>query len=119
MTEICENNKMHYFNREMDFRKTEWPSLPGGERPAGGAGVRNFETDAAAVAVPDVTSLTAQLPCPSQCQRSELLRSARPGQLGPSRHQQRPRSDDSEPLSMPILFSMCLSFRVLVATSRQ
>ena len=27
MTEICENNKMHYFNREMDFRKTEWPSL--------------------------------------------------------------------------------------------
>ena len=56
---------------------------------------RNFETDAAAVAVPDVTSLTAQLPCPSQCQRSELLRSARPGQLGPSRLQQCPRSDDS------------------------
>ena len=27
MTEICENNKIHYFYREMDFRKTEWPSL--------------------------------------------------------------------------------------------
>ena len=27
MTEICENNKMHYFYRETDFRKTEQPSL--------------------------------------------------------------------------------------------
>ena len=33
MTEICENNKMHYFYREMDFRKTEWPSLQQAHSP--------------------------------------------------------------------------------------
>ena len=89
----------------------------GEEASRGEQGYANFETDAAAVAVPDVTSLTVQLPCQSQRQQQELHHAARPGRSRPSGCQEQLRSDSpSEPLPSQSCSQSYSCFRLLVAT---